>query len=71
MEQVRFTNGYITHTDRMYKDHGVNEIYDGGYGWLGCSVNSYRVNNTPHNDDGKGFSETWDTHYCHSLIFNV
>lgn len=71
MEQVRFTNGYITYTDRLFLAHCRNEIYNIGNGFLGNSSFGYNPRNTPFNNDGTGFSETWDTHYCHSLIFNV
>lgn len=72
MEQIRFTNGYITYTDRLYKSHGVNEIYNIGNGYLGRSgIDGYAVSNTPFDDFGNGFSETWDTSVCHSLLFRL
>lgn len=71
MKQVRFTNGYTTYTDRIYSDHCRNEVYCIGHGWLGDSVIGYDPGNTPFNNMGNGFSETWDTHYCHNLIFQL
>lgn len=72
MEQTRFTNGYITYTDRLFSEHCRNEVYQDGNGWLGTSyLLGYLESNTPFSYEGNGFLETWDTSVCHYLIFKL